>query len=1558
MSLSRLENFLKAVRGTTIHLNADSLDATDSIENDGSSLTRPFKGIQRAIVEAVRFSYRTGLDNDRFGRTTIIVHPSQYDIDNRPGVIVKDDGSFLYRNGLSATIPEWSLPTNFNVYDEDNELYKLNSVHGGVFLPRGVTLWAYDLRKTVIRPLYVPNPYNNSIERSCIFRLTGAALPEGFTIFDANPNGFCYRDYTTNKTTPNFSHHKLACFEYADGVNDVVINDNFVDLSTSRTDLDMYYEKIAKVYGESSGKPIEDAIYSTGVFVDLQPIIDEIRIVGSRGKEVGITSIRSGNGIIPSTTITVTISESLDELSVDTPIQISGVGLAGYDGQFVVSSVLSGDQFQYKSSIVPQNPLPSTVGATMNIVVDTVTSASPYLKKLSLRSVYGMCGYLADGSKVKGFKSSVISEFTGVSVQKDDSAFVKYDPISGTYRDSNSISNLHKDSRSRYKPEYEHFHIKLINDSFAEAVSSFAIGFANQYVVGSGGDITINASKSDFGAKAFVADGFKKEAFPKDNLGYILGVTPPKNTDNNTLNFEYYPVDVVATTTVANSGRLYLYNETNLNPIPKTNNNGYKIGAKIDEIINLEISNGTSVGIYTAKVVIPGTNNSFEKIYGVQRVNNNTENSIINNAFVLNENHNLLTGEKIRVNSSNGELPNGVSPNKIGFAITTGLPNNRVKIAETFNDALNNIPITINKKGGNLTVSSRVSDKKAGDIGHPVQWDSSYNDGQWYINVDQNNSIYNTINSLGVGVLGSSTPKIYIQRFIDSRSNEEKIYKFRYVIPSNTSIPSRPPLEGYVIQESSTSNLSDSELVKYFSDGTTTLTSIEELKNPHYISDVKWSGGIATIYTELPNNLKSGSKVEIFNYIPGTYTVLSVINNKQFTISLPTNPGIFNVNTSLRNQSLPYYKRTETSTTYQIYKVNEIQEYIYNKQDGVYDFIIVNTSNSPTVSPFNNLKLSQPIENLYPQIDKDNIIASPISAQCYCLPDDIGEVILNDERNSITRETYNKFSEDFNAGTRIINIQSNSTGLAHTLFTEYPHGLSGISSVTITNPGANYIPGTYYGVNVIPSTGNGVNATARIVVNSSGNVQSIKIMDGGSAYGVGVTATLVPAAGLGTTSGFSPSVVTINSINNNINDTLYVADSDVPFRVTGITSNNRIQVTSAFASLANPIGYAIPAGKAIGISAFSYSRITGIAVVTFNTSHGFTLNEKIRLGNFNNNFFNKECVVETIVSATRIRVNVGKNSVNVSSAGSSRFAYPVISSSNNSLVYNYAGITTQLSSQLTETSLSDTLVVTNATSLGLNVGDYLKVNNEIFKIKSDIINNNISVFRSQLGSIKETHSINSVVKKIKIIPIELRRSSVIRASSHTLEYVGFGPGNYSTAFPERQDRKLSTKEKNLAHAFRTNGGSIFYSANDENGDIYNTNKKTYSSTGLEEVYDSPIVNVFGEENTFDTTTISEIFVNKKLRVFGGVDSENVSEFDGPVVFNNKITSYSDNGMEALYYLIKGDENVSRKIGIGTTFTESGNYGDIIFNTKPKTGDYVGWSYTIENKWEGFGKIGE
>ena len=362
MGLSRLDNFLKSSRGTILYVNPNDLDSTDSIENQGNSLTRPFRTIQRALVEAARFSYQKGLNNDRFGRTTILIYPGEHVVDNRPGFIPDGTNTFRLRNGgISNDLPDFNLTSNFDVNSATNELYKLNSVYGGVIVPRGTSIVGLDLRKTKIRPKYIPDPLNDQIERSAIFRITGAGYFWQFSIFDGNPNASAYKDYTTNTFVPNFSHHKLTCFEYADGVNNVVIEDDFQTFVSDRTDLDMYYEKVSLVYGEQSGRTITPEYPDA---IEIEKKIDEYRIVGSIGESVGISSIRAGDGVLPTSTITVTTTEPLDNLEVDTPFRIQGVTAAGYDGQYVI--------FDKTSSFTLNSGLLKTLGCCITLIPSPV----------------------------------------------------------------------------------------------------------------------------------------------------------------------------------------------------------------------------------------------------------------------------------------------------------------------------------------------------------------------------------------------------------------------------------------------------------------------------------------------------------------------------------------------------------------------------------------------------------------------------------------------------------------------------------------------------------------------------------------------------------------------------------------------------------------------------------------------------------------------------------------------------------------------------------------------------------------------------------------------------------------------------------------------------------------------------------------------------------------------------------------------------------------------------------------------------------------------------------
>ena len=161
MPLNKLENFIKNTEGRILYVNPNDLDSTDAIDNQGNSLTKPFKTIQRALIESARFSYVAGNDNDLIERTTILLFPGNHIVDNRPGFAIKDEAGVAKAVSPSGSVTgalntfTLTLNSNFDLTQEDNILYKFNSVNGGVVVPRGTSIVGLDLRKTKIRPLYL-----------------------------------------------------------------------------------------------------------------------------------------------------------------------------------------------------------------------------------------------------------------------------------------------------------------------------------------------------------------------------------------------------------------------------------------------------------------------------------------------------------------------------------------------------------------------------------------------------------------------------------------------------------------------------------------------------------------------------------------------------------------------------------------------------------------------------------------------------------------------------------------------------------------------------------------------------------------------------------------------------------------------------------------------------------------------------------------------------------------------------------------------------------------------------------------------------------------------------------------------------------------------------------------------------------------------------------------------------------------------------------------------------------------------------------------------------------
>ena len=1591
MPLNKLENFLKNTEGRIIYVNPSDLDATDSISNLGNSLTKPFKTVQRALLESARFSYLRGNNNDITEKTTILLFPGEYIVDNRPGFAIKDvsgTATAVSPTGeLSAAIESLSLTldSNFDITQDDNILYKFNSIKGGVIVPRGTSIIGLDLRKTKIRAKYVPNPTDDTVNKTAIFRITGACYFWQLSFFDALENDLVFTDpvdfSTSNRSSPTFSHHKLTCFEYADGVN--------VPQGYDITDLDMYYSKLSNAYNLATAREIfatDKYPENPFGFAKQRP---EWEIVGAFAEDpVVISSIISGNGFVPTSQITVTTAIE-HGLTSGTPIKIRGVSVEDYNVSTKVQNIISPTQFTYLLESVRDN-LPATPAfssaQTVTVETDTVSGASPYVFNCSLRSVWGMNGMWADGAKASGFRSMVVAQFTGVSLQKDDRSFVKYNKTSRKYdgifitkqtgselsANSSSLNSsqvYHLDSGAIYRTGWEPSHIKISNDSFIQIVSVFAIGFNKHFDVESGGDASITNSNSNFGQISLSSDGFRSSSFDKDNNAYVTSIITPKSIDTSKeINIDWISFDVGLTTSVGITSHLYLFGFTASDDTPPTIIQGYRIGSKKNELVYVDF-NGTTKSSSICMVDSFSGNASLglnvaEKSYRVFS-------GPAGNVFSLSGIHGLQNGEKIRIISDDGDLPENIESNSVYYAITTGLTNTQVKLASSKTNA--DAGIAINVYGGsNLSIYSRCSDKISGDIGFPVQYDSA--NGNWYIHSTANNQIYSEFASQGVSGIGERSPVSFVKRVEDSRSLDDKLYKVRIVIPQNT-INSRSPIGGYIIQESNSTGIGSDG---YANTQTITAQDLDFSKNPRILSKCAVVGSALSATCELPHNLNAGDIIKVSNVVSvnnttgkdndgynGTFIVSSVVSDKVFLYSdslkdilgVSRNPGNFTDTTSTRTENLPRFERNDLQGNLYIYRSDVISEYVEGVQDGIYHLYVLN-ANNPIQEEFTNIKYSQNVVDLYPQLDKDNIDENPRSSRTFSKRSPLGEVVTNDLKNSLTRESIDSFVSDFGIGYKIVGVTSSiisgNVGVT-TLAFDREHNLGGITTFTNLVGGTGHSIGTYFNVKLFNentfSTWNG--ATAKVIVNPSGTVSSAEIISRGSAY---TPRTLYfDISVIGGSADATISVVN-SGISSAIGDSVQITGigttSDVHTRITAIPSTKQVSFAMTTGDPKPRVGqYMLSIGPSVEIGSSTYSSTTGIT--TFTTPaipHGLYLGNRFtvlsatgeNLGEFlvkekvSNTSFNS--VTNRQLSTARYIIKQGFTATNaISDRTQENISVRGLSNYDNEYLILSSSITTETDFQV---SLPYSGI---GTMSRFPLGSYIQIDDEIMRVSRNSLTgvsvNRLNVIRGALGTQTQSHSSGSIIKKIKPVPIELRRPSISRASGHTFEYLGYGPGNYSTGLPQIQVKTLTEREDFLAQSQERSGGAVVYTGMNSDGDFFIGNTKYSSTSGTQKTFDIPTPTVTGQDPTRSSVIFDEVRIKERLLVEGGNSSTVLSQFDGPVTFNNEIKVNNTTTIDAQLRVtdttestnkdngsitVDGGAGIEKNVNIGGSLNVTGN----------------------------------
>jgi hypothetical protein len=1418
MALTRLQNIISSVEGRILYVNPDDFDATDAIDNKGNSPIRPFKTIARAMLEVARYSYvSAGNADDKFDQFTILLYPGDHVVDNRPGEhAYKLDGGNYTANispfQPTADTQDYGWSDSLKVYQD---LYKItNSNRGGLIIPRGTSIIGLDLRKTKIRPKYIPYgnantaatettiswtvnttnrkeltitsvsggnindliigsyfekdvtsgntvlipagtaitdidcnlvggnvkvtiskdhnyttngdsgsgivniPYEDDNSRTALFKITGGCYFWQFTILDGDPSGV-YTSGAVNTGVslqyrdPEFSHTKLTVFEYA-----------------SLHELHTYYRKVSDAISIISCEKIE-------------PKIQENRIVGPLADSVGITRVRrNGNQVI------VTLNEELN-ITSGNYVSIIGEGnfITGssntnsyYVGAKQVSSVNNRSEFVFTLSSTDESALsalesgsdedPTASGvqityipsstAKAEVEIDTVESASPYIFNISLRSTWGTCGMHADGSRATGFKSMVVAQYTGISLQKDDRAYFEFDNSTNSY--VNVAGKLyHKDINAIYKPAERSYHIKASNRAVIQAVSVFAVGYADHFIAVDGGDMSITNSNSNFGSNAIRSIGYSDVAFKKDALGEITHIIPPRNVESSDSNIYWESIDTVKSITNADpTKRLYLRDRTTF----------------------LQIDSGGNGFNGTPKQVLDPT--GATKTLNLTVNGNGTVTAV---AFLNNDYGAFQPGDNIHlVSDTIGGLPSEITiggtltkeVNKYVIGNRTLNPNGATTVDKIY------VPLYVGSATTTTEVSSNI---KRSTLGNVFEYD--FTNSNWYVNIDDGyNEIRTTLAAntakYGAGKI-EATPTAYLKRVKDERTPNDKIYRLRYVTKRSSDgiLPSYPQ-PGYVLQQKKgvVSGLGDR-----WADAHDLI-----LINKEFIA----REAFARVNPTMPGGTTSQDCID---------DVIDVLESLAYNIKFGGTDKIYDAANLYVTGN--HVQGEETAT------IN-----IFNQAKAIAKQVIDNT----TVSIQGTHGLTQKKTNTQPQVIAVGGGCTDVVAAIETLFTIVTTAVQNDNMNHATRTTpsatYNRTSgHEYDEVYYIYEVEE---------VVKYSYNATtGVE-----------VPGVYY-LTVIRG--------------------SIPISN---------------AVLLGSTFKFSQNT---DDLYPTIDIDNVVSDPKIAKSIADIQLIGKVKTTN-------------------GLSSFTTDPI--------DTSYSVT----------------KEAV-----------------------------SYFLDEYLNNSLQWDWSG--KQTTGSIVRHELFSPNVFTNITS-GSGGSEIRKI-----PIRPDIPTDTIAV--------------------------ELRRPSTIRSGNHTFEYVGFGPGNYSTAFPIRQTKILTNEEQKYAQSIKEQGGVAFYSGLNSNGDLYIGNTVINAVTGKT------------SENQIDELT--ELTITDNLNVLGGSGNTLTSNFQGPVNFLNEIVSDAS----AIFANVKlrNQDGIISTITNNDTTPVSGVVGDYIFNVQPTEGSNVGWMYTDKNEWRQVGLLG-
>ncbi len=527
---NRLNDSFTALSRNTIYI--DQAIGEDSIDNRGFDRDRPFRTIERALIEGVRESRRSGQNNDRYDKIMLEIAPGDYYVDNSPGVlsglsvtaetglVQKVETGFTISNSVESdrtttivvnvgdtisTQPPRELNLGRVLYSESGGVGNISRIQKQSGSSANWTVSLEYVKGTfeVNDKLYFDN-------LSAVNPQTGGLIvPRGISVDGVDLRKVRIRPMYVPELSPiqnDPQTEKTSIFKVTGGtyVSLMTFTDNLQYARSHNTVSCIEFASEQEIMGGGS----ETSYYSriNSLFKDVDGWEDELL-----------------EAIAAETTIVAKIPTTKQNRSQD--IEENQTGNQSPDS-FSGAAIMYPGATRIRNSDGAIVPLPD---------INSTRSSSPYVFNCSVRSIFGLNGLWANGSRVSGFKSMVTANFTQVSLQTDPNCFVANtyfeDPPSS--RDDAEGKKYRESSADKFK--YRHFGVRGSNDATIQIVSVFCIGNSDHFVSESGSDLSITNSCSDFGDISLRGIGYKSRSFSQDEAnpspGYsgtrITQIIPP-----------------------------------------------------------------------------------------------------------------------------------------------------------------------------------------------------------------------------------------------------------------------------------------------------------------------------------------------------------------------------------------------------------------------------------------------------------------------------------------------------------------------------------------------------------------------------------------------------------------------------------------------------------------------------------------------------------------------------------------------------------------------------------------------------------------------------------------------------------------------------------------------------------------------------------------------------------------------------------------------------------------------------------------------------------------------